>query len=111
MVRECEIAHFGYNDATVCILIHRHLSAPMRKSSPFTPVLITRIIRALPIFDTDISFTSWRYRLICKCWACLVLSTQYTVHTFPVIARKLYFETHIPQILLTSARTVGVGFV
>jgi len=37
MVCECEIAHFGYNGATVCILIHRHHSAPMRKSSPFTP--------------------------------------------------------------------------
>ena len=30
----CEIAHFGYNSATVCILIHRQLSAPIWKSSP-----------------------------------------------------------------------------
>jgi len=28
-----EIAHFRYTGATVCILIHRLLSAPMRKSS------------------------------------------------------------------------------
>jgi len=30
----CEVAHFGYNGAIVCILIHRRLSAPIRKSSP-----------------------------------------------------------------------------
>jgi len=30
----CEIAHFGYNGATVCILIHRQLSASKWKSSP-----------------------------------------------------------------------------
>jgi len=29
-----EIAHFGYNSATVCILIHRQLSAPTWKPSP-----------------------------------------------------------------------------
>jgi len=29
-----EIAHFGYNSATFCILIHRQLSAPIWKSSP-----------------------------------------------------------------------------
>jgi len=29
-----KIAHFGYNSATVCILIHRQLSAPIWKSSP-----------------------------------------------------------------------------
>jgi len=29
-----EIAHFGYNGVTVCILIHQQLSAPTRKSSP-----------------------------------------------------------------------------
>jgi len=28
-----------------------------------------------------------------------------------VITRKLYFETDIPQILLKSERTVGVGSV
>jgi len=41
------IARFGYNDAKVCILIHRLLSAPTHKSLIFTPVLMTRIIRAL----------------------------------------------------------------
>ena len=30
----CEIAHIGYNSATVCILIHRQLSATIWKSSP-----------------------------------------------------------------------------
>jgi len=29
-----EIAHIGNNSATVCILIHRHISAPIWKSSP-----------------------------------------------------------------------------
>jgi len=43
----CEITHFGQNGATVCMLIHRQLSA--RKSLPFTPVLTIRIIRALPL--------------------------------------------------------------
>jgi len=29
----CEIAHFGYNRAKVCIMIHRQFSVPIRKSS------------------------------------------------------------------------------
>jgi len=33
MVCDCAIAHFGYSGGTVCTLIHRHLSAPMRKFS------------------------------------------------------------------------------
>jgi len=37
----------GKNGATVCILIHRQLSA--RKSLLFTPVLTIRITRALPL--------------------------------------------------------------
>jgi len=43
----CDIAYFGYNGATVCVLIHRQLSA--RKSLPFTPVHTIRITRALPL--------------------------------------------------------------
>jgi len=43
----CESAHFGYNSATVCILIHRQLSAPIWKSSPNNFYTSTRIIAAL----------------------------------------------------------------
>ena len=49
------VRFFGYNGATVCNLIHRCLSAPKRKSSPLTPVLTTRIIRALPRHHCRIS--------------------------------------------------------
>jgi len=82
------------------MLINQHLFAPMRKSSPFAPVLRTRIIRALPLL-----------RLHCRiyvvktqtCLQALSLRNAFsTVHTFPVITQKLYLETHIPQILLTS---------
>ena len=51
-------------------------------------------------------------RPVYKRWACLVLSTQYIVHTFPVITQKLlYFETHIPQILFTSGRRCRVSLI
>jgi len=33
-----------------------------------------------------------------------MLTTHYTVHLFPVIAQKMYFETLIPQILPTLKR-------
>jgi len=43
----CEIAHFVYSGATVCMLILRQLSA--WNSLPFIPVLTIRIIRVLPL--------------------------------------------------------------
>jgi len=43
----CEIAHFGKMVPQFAILIHRQLSA--RKSLPSTPVLMIRIIGALPL--------------------------------------------------------------
>ena len=48
-----EVVHFGYSCATVCILIHWHLPAPIRKSFPIhsCTVLTTRIIRSLLLLD------------------------------------------------------------
>jgi len=109
----CDIAHFGYKGATVCILIHRELSA--QKSLPFTPVLIIRIIRAIPL-----------PRRLCRvsiaemqtCLQALSLLTAYntlglqSAPTFPVITQKKYFESRILHILLTSAiHNAEVGLI
>jgi len=71
------VRFFGYNGATVCNLIHRCLSAPKRKSSPLTPVLTTRIIRALPRHHCRIS--------VVETQTCLqvfsLLSAYNTIHT------------------------------
>jgi len=45
----CVITHFAYNGATVCMLIYRQLSAPIRKSSPIHSCTYAGIIRALPL--------------------------------------------------------------
>jgi len=67
------------NGATICIPIHRQLSA--RKSLPFTPVLTIRIKEPFH-FDLIIPFLSRRRRpAACKRWVCLVLTTQQTLHS------------------------------
>ena len=109
----CEIARFSYNDATVCILIHWQPSEPYESYLPFTPVLTTRMIRALlrrhcrilprrrrpspraePVWY--LQHTEWII--------CVTSGNVCTVQTFPVITQKTYFESSIPKILLTSQR-------
>jgi len=62
------------------MLIHRHLPAPMRKSSPFNPVLRTRIIRALPLLRHH----SRIYVVETQLQALSLLKTHYTVRKFAV---------------------------
>jgi len=96
----CEIAHFGYNGATVCILIYQQLSAPVRESSAIHSCTFkTRIIRALPFRRRVVAFLSRRPRPVFKRWSCSVLTAQYTVCTFPVIRQNI-----------TNIRT-GVGLI
>jgi len=86
-----EIAHtLG---STVCILIHRQLSAPRRKASPSYSrrLLTTRITRALPCCHCRIS--------IAKTHTCLqplsllsahkfTFTTHFTVHAFSAITQQ-----------------------
>jgi len=105
----CEIAHFGYNGATVCIPIHPQFSAPMRKSPPIHFCTYDQNHRSLSPFSRSLSHF---YRgdadlsESVEPAQCLQHNTHYdyVVHKFPVITQKLYFETCILQILLTSER-------
>jgi len=109
----CDIARFGYNGATVCILIHRELSA--RNSLPFTPVLTIRIIRTLPL-PRRLCRVS-----IAETQTCLQALSLLTAHNtlglqsappFPVITKKKYFESRILHILLTSEiQNADVGLI
>jgi len=45
----CEITHFGYYGATVWALIHRQLSAPMRKTSPIHSCTYNQNDKTLPL--------------------------------------------------------------
>jgi len=67
------------------------LCTRMRSRFLFTPVLTTRITKALPPprrhYRNSIT-ESRRRRPVWKRWVCLVLTTHYTVHTFPVITQK-----------------------
>jgi len=71
MVRE--IAQVGYNGATVCILIYWQLSLHQCESHlSFTPVLTTRMIRALPRRHCRISIAEMQtcpqaLSLLCAC--------------------------------------------
>jgi len=85
--------------AAVSILVHRQLSAPMRKSSPIHSCTHDQNHKS-----TSSTPLSHFYRR-----AYFELTTQYTlrsavVHTIPVVTQKIYFETRISQILLTSER-------
>jgi len=61
---------------------------PYKSHLAFTPVLTTRIITTLPLLNVFVAFLSRRRRPVCKRWACLACTTQYTVqrvHAFPVV--------------------------
>ena len=67
---------------------------PHENHLPFTPVLTTRIITALPLLDVIVVFLQRRRRPVCNRWACLVPTTQYTlhsavVHAFLVITKNI----------------------
>ena len=93
--------HTAYNRATICILIHRQLSAPIQKSPPIHSCTYDQNHKS-----TSLTSLSHFYRAVADLSAsvepaeCLVAYN--TVHTFPAITQKPYFETRIPQILLTS---------
>ena len=125
-----KIAHFGgCNGATVCILIHWQLSAPIRKSSPIHSCTCIQN-------DKSTSSTSWSHFYrgdadhVCQRWACFVFATHEinllrnhwkyvhcvkTLHSVHISNNvKIYFESCIPQILLASERgrrsnTAGVA--
>jgi len=110
----CEIAHFSYNGATVCILTHWQLSAPIRKSSSIHSCAYNQNDKSasstsLSHFyrgDADLSATVEPvYCLQHKEWIiCVIRRNVCTVQTFPVITQENYFESSIPKILLTSQR-------
>jgi len=77
----CEIAQFGYNSATVGILIYRQLSAPILKSSSTNSCTYDQNHNEPFHFDVIVAFLSWRHRPVYKHRACLVLRTQNTHYT------------------------------
>ena len=167
----CEIAHFGYNGAAICILIHWYIyiyfffwlilvtairgrPKPKLRFLPgrlrwtlllrqftqwlwiehptfqlggghFTteltpPQLVsfcahTKVISHFILYvrpesekhflDVTVAFLSRRRALVCKDWASLVLTTQYTVHTFlsSGYAKTLFRNSHPSSI--TNIRT------
>jgi len=65
---------------------------PYESHLPFTPVLTTRIITALPLLDVIVAFLWWGRRPVCKRWAYLVLTTHYTAqwaHAFQWLCKIL----------------------
>jgi len=108
-----EIAEFGYNCAAVCILFHRQLSAPIRKSSSYHSCTTTRIMRALPQRHCRISIAVTQTCL----QALSLLSAHNTLHSAHISTSsdcaKTYFGSHIPQILPTSERGLrsNVAFI
>ena len=66
----CKIAQFGYDAATVCILIHRQLSAPMRKSSSIhsCPYDQNHSSFPLPQCHCRISMADTQTWPICQTW-------------------------------------------
>ena len=65
---------------------------PHESHLPFTPVLTTRIVTALPLLDVLVAFLSRKSKPVCKRWACLVPRTHYTVqwvHAFTVITQNI----------------------
>jgi len=91
----CEITHFAYSGATVCMLSHRHLSAPTRKSSPFTSVLRTRIIRALPLFRHQCRIYVVETQTCRQALSLLsAFNTVHSVHISGDYAKTLFRNTH-----------------
>jgi len=72
----CEIAHFEYNGATVWIVIHRQLSAPIRKSFPILSCHYDQIHNSTS--STSLAYIYRGTETLCKRWACVVRTTQYT---------------------------------
>ena len=64
---------------------------------PFTLALTTRIIRALPLRHIIATFLSQRRRPVCKRWACLVLTTHYTVHVLSSDYAKDVYRIYHPS--------------
>ena len=101
----CEIAHFGYNSATVCLLFHLQLSAP----KPFIPVLTTRFIKALPLPRCHCRIS------IVETQTCLqalsLLSAYNTLHSACISSdcAKKYFQFRIAQI--KPGRQSNVAFI
>jgi len=80
----CDIAHFGYNGATVCTLIHRQLSAPMRK-----PSSIHCCARPIPQRCCRISIAGTQISLHTLSLHSAYNTLHSAVHTFPVITQKI----------------------
>jgi len=83
----CEIVHFGYNGATVCILIHRQLSA---RKSPIHSYTYDQNHKSPSAFWTSLSrFYRGDASVEVAYNACLVLTTHNTVHTFPMTTQNI----------------------
>jgi len=91
-----EIAHFGCNGATVCILINRQLSALMRKSSPIHSCTYDQ--NHITSLSTSSSLLSHRYRgapdarityQIMMQWS---KSQWYTMSNSPGVKRNLIYS-------------------
>jgi len=91
--------------ATVCMLIHRQLSA--RTFLLFTTAFMTRIIRALRPFhflDIFVAFMSWRRRLL---QALNLLSAHNTLHSPHIssnYAKKLFRILHPSNLTIITLR-------
>ena len=101
----CVIAHFGYNGATVCILMSiGSFLHPCESNLPSSPVLTTRIIRVLPLPRRHSS------NPVAETQTCLQALSRFsaydTLHISHISSdtQKMYFESHIAQTLLTSER-------